>query len=114
MPALQSGCYELTWEKCADLPSPMYGSSAVLYKENIYVIAGDAPQDETLDYVFSYNISSNEWSRLPPPDHYYGILQIINDQLTVIGGRDSDTKRFTNRCPHSITRLMIGQDLIPI
>ena len=97
MPALQSGCYKLTWEKCADLPSPMYGASAVLHKENIYVMAGDAPQDKTLDYVFSYNINNNEWSRLPPPGHYMGRLQIINDQLTVIGGRDTDTNKHTNK-----------------
>ena len=97
MPALQSGCYELTWKKCADLPSPMYGASAVLHKENIYVMAGMAPQDETRDYVFSYDIYSNEWSRLPPPGHHTGRLQIINDQLTVIGGRDKDSNRVTNK-----------------
>ena len=97
MPALQSGCYELTWEKCADLPSPMYAASAVLHKENIYVMAGDAPQDKTLYYVYSYNINNNEWSRLPPPGHCYGILQIINDQLTVIGGSDNDTNKVTNK-----------------
>ena len=97
VPALQSGCYELTWEKCADLPSPLYDASAVLHKENIYVMAGGAPQDETLDYVFSYNITNNKWSRLPPPGHYFGRLQIINDQLTVIGGRDNDTKKITNK-----------------
>ena len=97
MPALQSGCYELTWEKFADLPSPMYEASAVLHKENIYVMAGDAPHDETLDYVFSYNINNNEWSRLPPPGHYCGILQIINDQLTVIGGCDTYTSKVTNK-----------------
>ena len=97
VPALQSGCYELTWEKCADLPSPMYHASAVLHKENIYVMAGDAPQNETLHYLFSYNITNNTWSRLPPPGHYWGILQIINNQLTVIGGVDNDTKKFTNK-----------------
>ena len=97
MPALQSGCYELTWEKCADVPSPMYDVSAVLHKENIYVMAGAAPQRETYDYVFSYDIKNNEWSRLPSPGHYYGILQIINDQLTVIGGVDNDTDEVTNK-----------------
>ena len=97
MPALQSGCYELTWKKCADLPSPLCDASAVLHKENIYVMAGVAPQDETYDYVFSYDINNNEWSRLPPPGHYMGILQIINDQLTVIGGWDNDTNKVTNK-----------------
>ena len=97
VPALQSGCYELTWEKYADLPSPMYSASAVLHKENIYVMAGTAPQNETYAYVFSYNITNNKWSRLPPPGHYMGRLQIINDQLTVIGGCDNDTNEVTNK-----------------
>ena len=97
MSLLLAGCYELTWEKCADLPSPMYDASAILHKENIYVMAGSAPQRETLDYVFSYNINNDEWSRLPPPGHYYGRLQIINDQLTVIGGLDTDTDEVTNK-----------------
>ena len=97
MPALQSGCYELTWENCADLPSSMYNASAVLHKENIYVMAGDAPQGDTYDHVFSYNININEWSRLPPPGHYKGILQILNDKLTVIGGWDNATNEVTNK-----------------
>ena len=71
----------------------MYGASAVLHKESIYVMAGDAPQRETHAYVFSYNSNVTEWSRLPPPGHYKGRLQIINDQLTVIGGMDNDTNK---------------------
>ena len=97
MPALQSGCFELTWENCANLPSPMYSASAVLHKENIYVMAGQAPQRETHYDVFSYNININEWSKLPPPGHYYGILQILNEKLSVIGGRDNATNEFTNK-----------------
>ena len=75
----------------------MYGASAVLHKENIYVMAGDAPQYDTHYDVFSYNININEWSRLPPPDHRMGILQILNDKLTVIGGRDNATNEITNK-----------------
>ena len=97
MPALQSGYYELTWEKCAHLPSSMYDGSAVLHKENIYVMAGNAPEDDTHYYVFSYNININEWSRLPPPGHYHGRLQILNDKLTVFGGRDNATNKYTNK-----------------
>ena len=97
VPALQSSCYELTWKKCADLPSPMYGASAVLHKENVYVMAGSAPQREAHYYMYSCHINNNEWSRLPPPGQYRGIIQIINDQLTVIGGCDNDTKKVTNK-----------------
>jgi len=97
VPALLSGCYELSWEKCADLPSPMYGASAVLHKEKVYVMAGTAPQDDTLDYIFSYNTAINNWNKLPPPGHCMGRLQIISDQLTVIGGCDNATDEVTNK-----------------
>ena len=75
----------------------MYSASAVLHKENIYVMAGDAPQDDTLDYVFSYNLNIDKWSRLPPPGHYSGRLQIIDDKLTVFGGGDNATNTATNK-----------------
>ena len=91
MPALQSGCYELTWENCADLPAPMIYASAVLHKEKVHVMAGTAPDFDTLDYVFTYDISSNHWDKLPPPGHAYGVLQIIDWKLSVIGGADNAT-----------------------
>ena len=60
-------------------------------------MAGDAPQDKTHYDVFSYNVNNNKWSKLPPPSHYMGKLQIINDQLTMIGGVDNDVNEFTNK-----------------
>ena len=75
----------------------MHSASAVRHNDNVYVMAGETPQNDTLDYVFSYNIGINEWSRLPPPGHYKGILQILHDKLTVIGGRDNATNEFTNK-----------------
>ena len=91
MPALQSGCYELTWEKCPDLPSPMCHASAVLHNEKVYVMAGLAPDNDIYRYVFTYDVSSNHWDRLPPPGHAFGVLQIINRKLSVIGGADNAT-----------------------
>ena len=96
MPALQSGCCELTWENCEDLPLPMYAASAVLHNEKVHVMAGDAPDNDILRYVFSYDISSNHWDRLPPPGHTFGVLQIIDGELSVIGGLDTN-KKFTNK-----------------
>ena len=97
MPALQSGCYELTWEKCADLPSPMYRASAVLHKEKVHVMAGNAPDDNTLHYVYTYDIHSNHWDTLPPPGHAFGVLQIIDGKLSVIGGWDTNANEATNK-----------------
>ena len=77
VPALQSGCYDITWERCADLPSPMYQISAVLHDKKVYIIAGGAPDDDTLDQIYCYNVTTNKWEQLPPPGHYYGIIEII-------------------------------------
>ena len=60
-------------------------------------MAGDSPQRETYYYIFCYNITINEWSRLPPPGHYACRLQMINDKLTVIGGCDNNTNEVTNK-----------------
>ena len=97
MPALQSGCYEITWEKCADLPSPMYYISAVLHDKKVYIMAGMAPEDDTLYNVYCYNITTDQWEQLPPPGHHFGGLQIIDGKLTVIGGVDNVTKKTTNK-----------------
>ena len=97
MPALQSSCYELTWEKCADLPSPMCVASAVLHNEKVHVMAGLAPDKDNLRYVFSYDIPSNHWDTLPPPGHAYGVLQIIDGKLSVIGGVDINAGEVTNK-----------------
>ena len=59
-------------------------------------MAGDAPQSETLDHVFSYNITINEWSELPSHGYCQGKLQIINNELTVIGGWHHATNKPTN------------------
>ena len=97
MPALQSGCYELTWENCEDLPSPMCYASAVLHNEKVYVMAGVAPDNDTYRYVFSYEVSSNHWDRLPSPGHAFGVLQIIDGKLSVIGGIDTSKRKATNK-----------------
>ena len=98
MPALQSGFYELTWENCEDLPSPMCAASAVLHNEKVHVMAGSAFDDDADGYVFSYDISSDHWDRLPPPGHIGGVLQIIDGKLSVIGGVDNvTTTKATNK-----------------
>ena len=97
MPALQSGCYELTWENCAELPAPMIYASTVLHNEKVHVMGGVAPDDDTLCCVFTYDISSNHWDKLPPPGHAFGVLQTIDGKLLVIGGWDTNTGEFTNK-----------------
>ena len=67
----------------------MCAASAVLHDEKVYVMANDAPDDDTLHYVYTYDIHFNHWDTLPPPGHIVGVLQIIDGKLSVIGGRDN-------------------------
>ena len=73
----------------------MYFASAVLHNENVHIMAGAAPDKDTLRYVYTYDISSNHWDKLPPPGHIMGELQIIDGKLSVIGGRDINTDEIT-------------------
>ena len=97
VPALQIGYYELTWEKCADLPSPLYGASLALHDNKVYAMADAATDNSTYNYVYVYDINSNQWDKLPPPRQYMGRLLVIDNRITVIGGRDSATKKRTNK-----------------
>ena len=72
-------------------------ASAVLHNEKVHVMAGPAPDKDTLRYVFTYDISSNHWDKLPSPGHVYGILQIIDGKLSVIGGWDTNAGEYTNK-----------------
>ena len=78
--------YEVTKEKCADLPCPLKRASVVLHDNKVYTITGyhNVPTD---CYVYVYDINDNKWARLyPSPKQFHGTLQIINGKLTIIGG----------------------------
>ena len=60
-------------------------------------MAGSAPDRDTYNYVYVYDINGNQWDRLPPPGQYMSQLVVINSKLTVIGGRDNTTGERTNK-----------------
>jgi len=97
VPALQSSSYELTWEKCADLPSPLYFASVALHDDKVYTMANAAPDRETYNYVYVYNINNNQWDKLSSPGQHKGTLQIIESKVTIIGGVDYATNKSTNK-----------------
>jgi len=66
-------------------------------------MAGGAPDIDTHYHVYCYNLTTNQWEQLPPPGHYCGILQIIDGKLTVIGGVDNVTNKFTNKVSTHVT-----------
>ena len=99
IPALQSGCYDINWTKCADLPSEMYGASVTADDNKVYVMAGSSPEVDTLYCVYQYDIRTDQWNQLPRPGHYWGVLHVICGRLVIIGGAvlDNDNPIPTNK-----------------
>ena len=63
---------------------------------NVYVTAGGALDYETYNNVYHYNTKKDHWTVLPPSGHRFGVLHMLDDNLTIFGGSDSKTHK-----PHS-------------
>lgn len=87
---LESGDYEINWTRCADLPAPMYGASVAVSDQNVYVAAGVAPNYDIYQKVYCYNIVGDRWSLLPSPEHALGILCMVDGNLNLFGGNNSN------------------------
>ena len=97
MEALQTKQYHFKWDKCADLPRTMYEASVVVDDNNVYVTAGSAPEDETHNNVYQYNITTDQWNTLPPPGHRFGVLCMVDNRLSIFGGSGSVTRKYHNK-----------------
>ena len=62
----------------------------------LYVSGGVGPDDKADVLVQVYDTNTATWSTLPPSPIRNSECTVINDQLTLIGGRNSATKEVTN------------------
>jgi len=60
-------------------------------------MAAMAPDIETYNNVYVYDINNNQWDKLSSPGHCQGTLQIIDSKVTIIGGWDDTTNKRTNK-----------------
>ena len=113
--ALESGDYEISWTRCADLPAPMYEASLAIDNQNVYVAAGCAPNVAVYQKIFCYDIVSDRWSQLSSPEHALGVLCMVDGKLNLFGGNNvnntatnkvstynSDTKRWIRYFPNML------------
>ena len=63
----------------------------------MYVTAGSAPDDNTHNNVYCYNTNTDHWTVLPQPGHYFGVLHMLDDKLTIFGGGDPVTHEYLNK-----------------
>ena len=82
--------------KMADLLIPTTYATAVLIGRNVYLAGGVAPDVRSDQIVQVYNIDTGKWSTLPPAPQYHSEAIAINNNLVLIGGRESSTEKITN------------------
>jgi len=89
--AIQNQQNHIRWKICSNLPSALYRASVAFSGDTVYVAAGTAPDDATETNVYSYDVSTDKWTKLPRSNHCCGTLQIIDNRLSIFGGSDVDT-----------------------
>ena len=94
--ALQSGHYHIKWTTCSDLPTPLYDAYVAVSNGIIYC-TGTTRNEDNKHEVYSYNARTNQWKQLPRPGHRLGVLHMVDDKLTIFGGRDSTTNKYHNK-----------------
>ena len=75
----------------------MWEAYATVINSTLYITGGWCPNDTMNMYnVYKYELDKNQWSVLPRIQQYYGVPVNVNDQLTIISGKDRDTHKSTN------------------
>ena len=82
--------------KMADLPIPTGSATAVLIGRKVYIAGGLTPDVRSAWIVQVYNIDTGKWSSLPPAPQFNSEAIAINNNLVLIGGRESSTGKITN------------------
>ena len=65
--------------------------------EQYIYCTGSSPNEDRQHNVYSYDIKSNQWKQLPRPGHFFGVIHMIDDKLTIFGGMDSTTYNIHNK-----------------
>ena len=94
--ALQSGHYHIKWTTYSDLPTPMYSAYVAVSNGTIYC-TGTTPNEDNQHEVYCYDTRTDQWKQLPRPGHRLGVIHMVDDKLTVFGGRDSTTNKYHNK-----------------
>ena len=79
----------LQWKRCADAPAEMFCAHVVVMGEKVYVGGGVTENKDDAYYIFQYNTSGDEWSRLPPHPRSlicFAMAHFTGHLITVGGG----------------------------
>ena len=69
----------------------------VVFKEMVYIGGGFASSDRNAQTVMVYDPRLDSYDTLPPYTYKYFSMAVVNDQLVLVGGRDVQTNKVTNK-----------------
>ena len=79
------------WEALANMPTPRFGHSAVIYQGKIWVIAGKSQVNNTLNTVDCFDLEKKEWESCPAKlihSRFDAAAVVYQNKIFVIGGRN--------------------------
>ena len=74
----------------------MYDAYVAMSSGTIYC-TGTCPNIANQHEVYCYDARNNQWKQLPRPEHRLGVIHMVDDKLTIFGGRDSTTNEIHNK-----------------
>ena len=80
---------------CTEMPVGVYSAQAVVLRNKVY-IGGGVVYPGSSSRLLVYDFTKNSWDMLNTPTQWYA-LATYRSQLVVVGGRDPDTGRTTNK-----------------
>lgn len=97
MSSLASGKkYQFQCTTCQDLPAPMYWAYAVTKGMDVYVTGGNSRNGTAVENLLKFNVLKNQWVKLPPSGFHHCVPAIIEERLSLIGGRRPSNKVVVN------------------
>ena len=74
----------------------MYGAYVAVSNGTVYCTGSTSNEDNRND-VYSFDTKSNQWKQLPRPGHRLGVIHMVDDKLTIFGGREPVTNNPHNK-----------------
>ena len=74
----------------------MYDAYIAVSNEKVYC-TGSCPNKDNENEVYSFDTRSNQWKQLPRPGHRLGVIHMVDDKLTIFGGKDPITEEIHNK-----------------
>ena len=74
-----------------------YYPRVVVFKEKVYIGGGRAPSDRDEQTVVVYDPKQDSYDTIPPYTYKWFSMAVVNNQLVLIGGKDKQTGKNTNK-----------------